>query len=78
VLTKLYQTISNAQGELKRLERSISQLHSMDSEEAKAEKIATELKPCMETLRTHCDQLETMVADNYWPLPKYREMLFLS
>ncbi len=78
VLTRLYQTISNAQGELKRLERTVSQLHSMDAEEAKAAKIASELKPCMESLRAHCDQLETMVADNYWPLPKYREMLFLS
>ena len=23
-------------------------------------------------------QLEAVIADEYWPLPKYREMLFLS
>ena len=25
-----------------------------------------------------CDELESIVADDYWPLPKYREMLFLT
>ena len=78
VLTKLYQTLGNAQAELKRLERIVSQLHALSDEEEKAKKVASELKPAMEGLRSHCDQLETMVADDYWPLPKYREMLFLS
>jgi glutamine synthetase len=78
VLGKLYQTLSSAQSELKRLDRTLSQIRALDSEEAKASKVAEELKPAMESLRTQCDSLETMVADDYWPLPKYREMLFLS
>ncbi len=28
-------------------------------------------------IRYHADKLELMVADNLWPLPKYRELLFL-
>jgi len=32
----------------------------------------------MEELRTHGDALETMVADDLWPLPTYREMLFIK
>ena len=32
----------------------------------------------MEELRKHCDQMEEKVADDLWPLPKYREMLFLK
>ncbi len=78
VLQKLYQTLGNAQGELKRVERSLSQIHALENEESKAHKIASDLKPAMESLRTQCDQLETIVADDFWPLPKYREMLFLS
>ncbi len=31
----------------------------------------------MTALRTNVDALEGMVADDKWPLPKYREMLFL-
>ena len=31
----------------------------------------------MDSLREQCDRLETMTDDEYWPLPKYRELLFL-
>lgn len=34
--------------------------------------------PKMEDLRTHGDKLETLVADDLWPLPTYREMLFIK
>ena len=36
-----------------------------------------EVIPAMNRLREHADQLETMTDDDYWPLPKYRELLFL-
>jgi glutamine synthetase len=31
----------------------------------------------MQGLRTTVDSLERKVADSRWPLPKYRDMLFL-
>lgn len=34
--------------------------------------------PKMVELRTFGDKLETMVADDLWPLPTYREMLFIK
>ena len=33
--------------------------------------------PVMAAIRQQVDQLELIVKDAYWPLPKYREMLFL-
>jgi glutamine synthetase len=27
-------------------------------------------------IRDHADELELLVADDLWPLPKYRELLF--
>ena len=36
-----------------------------------------EVIPAMNRLRDQADQLETMTDDDYWPLPKYRELLFL-
>jgi len=36
------------------------------------------LRELMEAVRVHADALETLVADDYWPLPKYREMLFIA
>ena len=32
----------------------------------------------MTKVRETADQLETMVDDSLWPLPKYREMLFIQ
>ncbi|WP_298767592.1 glutamine synthetase III [uncultured Polaribacter sp.] len=41
-----------------------------------AEHYCYKLKPFFEQIRFHCDQLETMVDDNLWPITKYRELLF--
>jgi glutamine synthetase len=45
---------------------------------ARADVLAREALPAMERLRSACDQLERVVADGFWTLPKYNEMLFLS
>jgi len=37
-----------------------------------------ELKPLMEHIRRHVDELECVVSDDSWDLPKYREMLFIK
>jgi glutamine synthetase len=34
--------------------------------------------PLMNNLREHADKLETLVPSEYWPLPTYREMLFIK
>ena len=34
--------------------------------------------PAMNEVRRLGDKLETMVADDLWPLPTYREMLFIK
>lgn len=33
--------------------------------------------PCMDTIRQYIDKLELMVDNEMWPLPKYRELLFI-
>ena len=36
-----------------------------------------EVKPFFDKIRYHADKLELIVEDKLWPLPKYRELLFL-
>ncbi len=45
-------------------------------EEARAKSMADKVLPAMDMLRDVCDRIETTVGNAYWPLPKYREMLF--
>ena len=46
-------------------------------EAKKAQRFFVELKPLMAHIREHCDELESVIADEHWDLPKYREMLFV-
>lgn len=48
-----------------------------DSERQKAIMYHDEVVPRMETIRYHIDKLELMVDNEMWPLPKYRELLFI-
>ncbi|MFA5092533.1 MAG: glutamine synthetase III [Candidatus Omnitrophota bacterium] len=47
------------------------------SDKKRAELYFSQLKPLMEHIRKHVDQLECVVSDDAWDLPKYREMLFI-
>jgi glutamine synthetase len=43
-----------------------------------AEQISRHLKPAMERLREAGDAIESQVAADVWPLPTYRDLLFLK
>ena len=50
--------------------------HEAGSVEAEARAYVGEVIPAQNALREVADELETLVADELWPLPKYRELLF--
>ena len=49
----------------------------LDSEREKAIEYHDFVLPKMEKIRRHIDKLELMVDNEIWPLPKYRELLFI-
>jgi glutamine synthetase len=49
-----------------------------DQIEEKADLLAHHVMPSFDAIRDACDRIETIVDDALWPLPKYREMLFLN
>jgi glutamine synthetase len=48
------------------------------SMDAHMQHCAGEIRSLMGDIRLHADVLETEIADEVWPLPKYREMLFIK
>lgn len=52
--------------------------HSGHDVEKHAKALRDKTIPAMVALREICDELETRVADDLWPLPTYREMLFIK
>ncbi len=51
--------------------------NAIESEREKAIAYHDNVVPAMETIRRHIDKLELMVDNEMWPLPKYRELLFI-
>ena len=48
------------------------------SERDKAIAYHDTVAPLLDTIRRHIDKLELMVDNQMWPLPKYRELLFIK
>ncbi|CAN5540282.1 glutamine synthetase III [soil metagenome] len=60
-----------------KLDHAVS--HSADGEPYDHAKHARgEIFPALNSLREAADSLEVIVGDDYWPLPTYREMLFIK
>lgn len=51
--------------------------NTLDSAKKQAHAYCDKVKAYFENIRYNVDKLENIVDDNTWPLPKYREMLYL-
>ncbi len=76
LLERINDTISQLQSALDQLEHSLA---SEDGAEPidQARYARDTLIPAMEGVRHAADTLETMVADDLWPVPTYRDLLFV-
>ncbi len=73
IVAKIYYVRRNAIEMRKLLERA-----KKINNEKRAAIYFNELKPLMDHIRRHVDDLECVVSDDAWDLPKYREMLFIK
>lgn len=78
VLVSLSEKLNSLQQIRSKLDQAMHHVDSASTDEAKAETFAHEVSTAMADLRAAVDELEAVVADELWPLPKYREMLFLA
>jgi glutamine synthetase len=58
------------------LEAAQHAAHGAGSVQAEAKAFCTKVIPAQNDVRAVADELETLVSDDLWPLPKYRELLF--
>ena len=59
------------------MEEECDRFNELDSQREKAIKFHDVIVPYLEAIRRHVDALEMIVDDDMWPLPKYRELLFI-
>ena len=76
-LSMVVSAINDLTNGVKALEKSADH-HGDGDAFAHAKHIKEHVIPAMLELRKSADLLETMVSDELWPLPTYREMLFIK
>jgi glutamine synthetase len=77
LLKSVTATISSFQDAIDKLEHALGH-HGDGDLLGHAKHFRDSVLPAMNQVRSVGDKLETMVADEYWPLPTYREMLFIK
>jgi glutamine synthetase len=81
--TGLKKLIDDLNGTLNELVDALDVLDAQNAElggedvHSKAYHVRDNVIPAMQKVRTACDLLERKVPDDLWPLPRYREMLFI-
>jgi len=76
-LTTVIDSLIEEIEELRRILQHNSQSHLTGSERELLEEFHPKITEAMASARRVADELETLVPDNLWPLPKYSEMLLL-
>ncbi len=59
------------------LNSTLEELHHKNDEDNFAKKIAQDLMPLSVKIADLCNQIEEIVPDEQWPVPKYFDMLFI-
>ena len=68
---------SEARAQAVRMEEECDRIDAIECERERAIQYHDVIVPCLESIREHVDALEMIVDDEMWPLPKYRELLFI-
>jgi glutamine synthetase len=76
-LNAVTQCINELLAKRKDLAAMLARVGAMAEEEHKAHALSSEVLNLMAQIRGASDKIEDLVADEHWPLPKYREMLFI-
>ena len=76
VLGQITVETDGLQSALKTLEEHLQ--NHIDELHKEANHCCKVVLPAMNQVREHADRLEELVADDYWPLPTYQEMLFIK
>ena len=76
-IESIAQRMSNIKTTVAAMVADRKKANALTDERAKAIAYHDNVVPAMETIRYNIDKLELMVDNEMWPLPKYRELLFI-
>ncbi len=75
-IQKIAENTENIREKEELMRHESAKANALTSSKEKAMAYATTIKPYFDDIRQHIDELELIIDDELWPLPKYRELLF--
>ena len=78
ILKKISRHISVIKTEAEKMVEARKKANKISESREKAIVYCENIKSHFDTIRYHVDKLELVVEDDAWPLPKYRELLFIK
>ena len=69
--------VSSIKSKVKEMVETRKIANNIESEKEKAYAYEATVRPYLDDIRYHIDKLELIVDNELWPLPKYRELLFV-
>jgi glutamine synthetase len=75
-LKKISTYINNVSADVEGLVEARKKANRIEAIAERAKVYSYEVKDMMEKVRMSADNLEMLIDDEVWPLPKYRELLF--
>lgn len=76
-IEKISGLMDSIKNEVERMVTARKQANAISDERSRAIAYHDNVVPPMEIIRHHIDKLEMMIDNEMWPLPKYRELLFI-
>ncbi len=76
-ISKISEHLQGAMSKVREMAEARHHAHDSHSHSETAFDFCLKVKPLCDAIRSHVDALEQIVDDKSWPLPKYREMLFM-
>ena len=75
-LKKISTYINNVSADVEALVEARKKANRIESIALRAKAYSHDVKDMMDKVRVSADNLEMLIDDEMWPLPKYRELLF--
>ena len=77
-ITEISEHVSKIKTFVNEMQEARKSANRVQEPEEKSFAYCDHVKPFFEKIRYHVDKLELLVDDELWPLPKYRELLFVK
>jgi glutamine synthetase len=76
LIEKVSKHLNELYDNVERMIEARRKANTIEDSEKKAFAYCNEVKEYFETIKYHSDRLERIIGDEFWPLPKLRELLF--